>query len=130
MPFALTVKSVSGSRAAQSCDGCAAACMHEPDVASVLLEDALDRRSVADVDVVMRVLRVVADERLALPSSRRIGAEKRPAHVVVDPDHEVAALTVELRGFRADQACRTGNEDSGHECHSGVGRWITSAPFA
>jgi hypothetical protein len=76
----------------------------EADRRSVLAEDALDRRAIADVDVVVRVLRVVGDEPIPLPAGRCVGAEELAAHVVVDARNEVPALTVELHGLRPDEA--------------------------
>ena len=53
MPLALTVKSVCGSFAAQSCDGCAAVWITSAMSVAVLGEDRLDACTVADVDVVV-----------------------------------------------------------------------------
>ena len=54
VPLALTPKSVCGSFAAQSCEGCAAVCTISSMCAGVLGEDALDALGVADVDLLVR----------------------------------------------------------------------------
>src|SRR6185436_7821061 len=71
VPFALTLKSVCGSVAAQSCDGCAA---------------VWTISSIADVEL-DAVERVVGVEQLARGVRRRcLRTEEAGAHVVLDPN--------------------------------------------
>ena len=51
VPFALTPKSVCGSDAAQSCDGCAGGVDHKLDRRRAVGEHAVDGAGVADVDL-------------------------------------------------------------------------------
>src|SRR4029453_682808 len=69
---------------------------------------------VTDVDVVVRVLAVVAYEFIPLPSGRRLLTEEAAGHVVVDTHDQISALTVELCGFGPDEACGTGDENGRH----------------
>ena len=109
MPLALTVKSVSGSRAAQSCDGCAAVWMTTAMARPWRCEQRAHGAFVADVGVDVRVIAQRRFELVARPARRGVGAEEARAHVVVDAD-DVRPLAAKARRFRADQARRTGDD--------------------
>ncbi len=104
VPLAFTEKSVGGSLAAQSCEGCAAVCTTSADVLAVAGENRVDAVGVADVDVVMGVAGNGGDELAAAPFRRGVGTEKGLPHVVVD------AGDVESLG--AEEANRLGPDQS------------------
>ena len=77
MPLALTVKSVCGSDAAQSCEGCAAVWITSSRSAADVREDAVDAGDVADVELDRAELarelaqQRVGDARSSTPPARR-----------------------------------------------------------
>ena len=64
MPLALTVKSVCGSRAAQSCDGCAAVWTTSSMSRACRANSALDAVGVADVELGERKPSTLVDQAL------------------------------------------------------------------
>ena len=104
VPLAFTVKSVCGSRAAQSCDGCDAVCTMASNAAAMLLEQIQHCVGVANVDVVMFVTANIRNQIVARFPGRSFGAEEFRAHVVVDPDHAHVVAGEALYAFRADQS--------------------------
>ena len=86
------------------------------DVAAVAREQRAHGAFVADVGIDVRVIAQRRFEMVARPARRGVGTEEARAHVVVDAD-DAQALGRELaRGFRADQARRTGDDGDAHAC--------------
>ena len=121
VPLALTPKSVCGSDAAQSCDGCAAVWTTSSSAARARRRpvDARRRRGcrprASGIPGSARRSRSVTWRR------RRLGAEEAGAHVVLDPDHVEAGLDEVRDRLGADQAARAGDDRGGH---------AVSGPFA
>ena len=99
VPFALTVKSVCGSDAAQSCEGCAAVWITSSSERRVLGEHPIDGVPVADVELerLKGRRRAFASSRSVVARGRRRRAEEVRPHVVVEADHVVARLDEVLR---------------------------------
>ena len=88
VPLALTAKSVCGSDAAQSCDGCAAVWMTSSIAARLPGEHALRRRRRRGCRARRaKARRARGSSRSVVVRGRRLGAEEARAHVVLDPDH-------------------------------------------
>ena len=109
MPLALTPKSICGSDAAQSCDGCAAVWITSSrGLCSARRSHA---RRVADVDVLERKV----SKRRAAPwvvCEVDAPARKTCPHVVLDADDVIAGLSEVPEGIRTDEsagACDNGD---------------------
>ncbi len=90
---------------------------HELDVGAVRPEQVLDRRTVADVEVLVGVGSPSSSSSAAgHPGGRRVVAEEHLAHVVVDT-HDLHSETGEvLGGLGPDEAGGSGDERDGHVC--------------
>ena len=111
VPFAFTVKSMIGSLAAQSCDGCAAACTTSARSFPYFANTLLIAVGIADVRAHVRVARAeLLLELLALPRRAGLLAEEHAAHVVVDA-HDIHPEPGEVRRcLRANEAGRAGDD--------------------
>ncbi len=120
VPLALTAKSVCGSRAAQSCEGCAAAWTTSSRSRGVRGEDALDAVRVADVErrAHAKLRRARRPARSLTSAGRGVGAEERGAHVVLDADDVEAVRDEVADGLRADQPPGACDDCSGHAFRS------------
>ena len=116
MPLALTPKSVCGSEAAQSCEGCAAVWM----TAARSAPTRSNRRSTPSAS---RMSSSSVRNSALNSSSRRCGgagggglrAEEPRAHVVLDPDHVVARAREVGDGLGPDQPAGARHDDRGHQ---------------
>src|SRR5262249_59324743 len=81
---------------------------------TVLCEDTLDSRLVADILVEMHVGLVLLLEARNRPCRRRLVAEEVAAHVVINANHGVALPGEEARTLRPDQSSRSGDNDDRH----------------
>jgi len=85
------------------------------DVLAELAEQVFDRLTVADVEVVMLIIREGLDEFLAVAERGRFLAEKPLAQVIVNAnDFEIFAREA-FDAFRTDQARGAGDNHSFHE---------------
>ena len=114
VPFALTVKSVCGSDAAQSCEGCAAVWMTSSSSPAMPAEHPVDAVGVADVQVDRAEGVVRLEQPSRLGRRRRLGPEEAGPHVVLDPDDVVARLDEVPDGLRADQPARARDDRDRH----------------
>ena len=117
VPLALTVKSVCGSVAAQSCDGCAAVWTTSSMSPGVLGEERGRRRSASRMSSSTRAERRGNVALQPLGHAARVdaaGPKKRGAHVVLEPDHVEAAPDEVRDRLRADQAARARDERDRH----------------
>ena len=119
VPTAFTSKSVNGSRAAQSCDGCAAVWMTSAMSVPYVRNNSstAGRSRMSRLDVGVAVAEFLLEGRCH-PRGRRILAEEHLAHVVVDPDDMQAESGKMLRSLGSDEACGSGDEGNRHVCSS------------
>ena len=115
VPLALTPKSVCGSEAAQSCDGCAAVWMtaarSPPTRSNRRSTPSASRMSSSSVRNSART-RPAAARRAR---RRGVGPEEPRAHVVLDADHVVARPREVSDGLRSDQPAGARDDDRGHQ---------------
>ena len=109
VPTAFTSKSSNGRDAARSWLGWAAAWMTSSKRAAP--QQRVDRRPVADVEVVVRVALAGGLEALAVPRRVAAGPEEVGPHVVVDAVHVEAEAVEELHRLGADEPGAAGDED-------------------
>ncbi len=112
MPLALTVKSVCGSDAAQSCDGWAAVWM----TSSIWSRWRSNSRRTPSASRMSRSswwnVAVLVEQPLRGPAGRGLRAEEPGPHVVLDADDVEAGLDEMRHRFRADQpACSCDDRD-------------------
>ena len=102
-----------GSRAAQSCDGCAAVWMTTETSAPNFAENSRDSIVISNVDVMVLVSSGrLACQAISLPTGRRLRSEEDAAHVVVDADNVIPGGSKRSSRLRADETRGTCDESN------------------
>ena len=119
VPLALTPKSVCGSDAAQSCDGCAAVWIDRREVEPMRSNSAQDAVGVADVErLAAELVRELLQQALRRAGGRGIRPEEARAHVVLDADDVIAGTDEMGDRLGADQPSGPRDDNGGHWAES------------
>ena len=84
---------------------------------AVLLEKSIHGGGIADVDLVMLIVRHVRQQLVARPAGGGFLSEKPLPHVVVDSDNRAAIRREAPNRFRANQSRGTRNQNGARLCH-------------
>ena len=92
----------------------------------IFREDALKPGEIADIEVVMYIIRYATLQVIDIPPRAGFGAEEKGAHIVVDPNNPVERWCEMLHGCTAYEAAAASYENNAHELDGGFDRWSWS----